>query len=179
MKIKIPEDSYELDVGIPPLVVVVKSEEKLPASIAPESAGSDPDLPNSGTADTLVDLSSSTCADLVTLTKNSSEYTDTAVKKDAYIHDFKVLEDDIVASDCTVDVLASAFCDSSPLPPSSPIIWPSSSPPPVSRIASPEVDRDLKKESTVPGSDCTLVLDHDSSASTDDWKRVDLGTRMI
>ena len=164
-----------MDVGVPPLVIV-KSEE-LPTSIcAPESASSESALPNSGAADTLVDPSSSTYADLVT----STEYRDTD-SKDAYIHDSKVSEDAIVASDCTIEILASACRDSSPLPPSSPIILPSSSPPPVSRIASPEVDSDLIKESTItiPESDCILVLDHGSSTSTDDWKRIDLGIRMI
>ena len=71
-------------------------------ALAPESASLDPAFSNSGAGVTLqvMDLSSSTCADLVTLTNNSSEDADTAVKG-AYIHDSKVLEDDIVASDCT------------------------------------------------------------------------------
>lgn len=179
-KIKIPDDSYELDVGTPPLVIV-KSEELPRAIYAPESASSDPALPNSGAGDTLVDLSSSTCAesDLVASTKNSPKHTDTALK-DAYIHDSNVSENAIVASDSTIDsdILASSLRDSSPLPPSSPIILPSSSPPPVTRIASPEVDPNLVNESTIPGSDYILVLDHGSSTSTDNWKRIDLGIRM-
>ena len=163
-----------MDIGIPPLVVV-KLEDPPTSIYAPETTGSDLAIPDSGTGDTLVDLSSSTCADLVTSTRNSSEYT---AVKDAYIHDSKVSEDVIVASDCTVDISASAFRDSSPLPPSSPIIWPYSSLPPVSRIASPEGDLDPLKESTMPGSDCILILDHDSFASTDVWK-LDLGIRMV
>ena len=175
-KIKIPGDSYELDVGIPPLVVV--KLEELPTSIcATKSAGSDPAFTdsNSGAGDTLVDLSSSTCAEPVTATKNISDHTDTT-KKDAYIHDSKIPEGVIVASDCTIDISVSACRGSSPLPPSSPIIRPSSSLPPISRKVSPEVDPDLIAMS---GSDCILVLDHGSSATTDDWKRIDLGIRMV
>ena len=138
---------------------------------------SDSASPNSGAGNTSVDPSSSTCADLVTLNKKSSENTDTSAKG-AYIHDSKVSEDIIVASDPTIDISASAFCDSSLLPPSSPSIWPSSLPP-ISRIASPEVYPNLLNESTSLGSDCILKKDHDFSAFTDEWKRVELGIKMF
>lgn len=93
--------------------------------------------------------------------------------KDAYIHDTQDSKDVIVAFDRTVDVSTPAFCDSSPLPPSSPNIRPFSSLSPISPIASFEADPDILEESTTPGSDCTLVL----STPTDDWKRIDLGIK--
>jgi hypothetical protein len=173
LKIKIPRDSYELDVGTPPLVVV--KLEELPMPISPPS--SDSASPNSGAGNTLVDLSSSTCADLVTSNKKLSENTDSSAKG-AYIHDSKVSEDIVVASDPTINISASAFRDSSLLPPSSPSIWLSSLPP-ISRIASSEVYPDLLNRSTTLGSDCILKLDHDFSAFTHEWKRVELGIKMF
>ena len=113
------------------------------------------------------------------LSRRMRIYLDTKIHlwivKRAYIHDSKDSEGVIVASDC---ISAPAYHDSSPLPPSSPDIWPSSSLPPVSRIASPGVDPDLRKESTAPGSDCIFVLDYDFSTSSDDWKRIDLGVMI-
>ena len=76
-----------------------------------------------------------------------------------------------MASDCTLDNSVPACPNSSSLSPSSPNNWPSSLLS-SSRVASPELDT---KESTTSGLDWILVLDHDMSTSTDDWKRIDLG----
>lgn len=178
-RIKIPRDSYELDVGTPPLVVGKLKELRM-SIYPPGSAYSDPAFPISGTGDTLLDLSSSTCADLAASNKNLFGDSDTP-GKGAYIHDPKISEDIIVASDSTVDLLTPAIRDSSPLPPSSP---PPSSPsilPSSSLIckASPEVNFNLSTESTTPGSDGTLVLDRGFSIPPDEWKRINLGIKLI
>jgi len=172
-KIKIPGDSYELDVGIPPLVDIKLEELSMPTH-APEAAGSDSTFPNSGSGDELVDLSSSTCVDLIAWKTNSPGDERTPIKG-AYIHDSKVSEEVTVASD---DTPAPAFCDSSPIP-NSPNIWPSSSLPPTSRIASPELDRDLSKESTTSRSDYILVWDHTVSTSIGGRERLDLGIKIF
>ena len=146
---------------------------------APESVRSDAAFPpNSISDDTLVDSSSSTCSDVVFSNKMSSESAHSPIKG-AYIHESKVSEDVVGASDCTlVDISVPDSRDSS-LPPSSPNIWPSSSLPPISHEASPEVDPDFSKDSATPGSDCILVLDHDFYSSTDDRSRIDLGIKAI
>ena len=93
---------------------------------AAESVRSDAAFPpNPISDDTLVDSSSSTCSDVVFSNKMSSGSAHSPIKG-AYIHESKVSEDVVGASDCTlVNISVPDSRDPSPLPPSSPNIWPS------------------------------------------------------